>query len=1396
MNFKINKFLRANLLGFLSGAILLLFSFGCSKADAPPDDGNPGNGNPGNSTTTDDHGNARTSATPATAGTPIAGNIETGDDQDYFSIVVPRAGTLRATTTGDVNTIGHLYDSSGRELAANDDDGEGMNFNVSAQITSAGTYYVRVTSAGSGTGMYNLTVTFIPDDHGNTRGSATSITSGTQIAGNIETGDDQDYFSIVVPSTGTLRAVTTGTTNTMGNLYDGDGMQLATNDDGGEGMNFNVSAPITGAGTYYVRVTSAGSGTGMYRLTVIFDDHGNTILSATPVTNGIGVAGNIETSDDQDYFSIEVPSAGTLRASTTGDVNTMGAVYGSSGMELAMNDDDGEGMNFNVSAPITGAGTYYVRVTSAGSGTGVYRLTVTLVSDDHGNTIASATPATIGGTPTAGEIDPGTDIDYFSIDVTRAHLASIDLLVLRVATTGMIDTMGALYDSDGNELATDDNGGTDTNFEISYGSIAVPGTYYVKVTSAGSGMYSLAVTSTSADHGNTRATATPVIKGSAITGNIDPGTDEDYFSIEVTSTDLSDRGSVILKASTTGSTNTIGHLYDSGGMVLAMHTPSIVTNFQFAHKITSTGTYYVRVTGSNTGLYSLTITLEDHGNTRDQATQVTIGTPIDGNLETTVDTDYFSIVVSSTDLAGVDLLELRASVTGTDATGSLYDSDGDQLVADPNIRTGANFDVSYVINTAGTYYVSLTGNSNNDIGMYRLTVTTMDGDHSNDGDRSATPITVGEAIAGNIDPGTDRDYFLIQFINSDLADADIFTLRAAITTSVAHTMVAIYDSGGTQLAANDNGGAGTNFDVSYEITIADTYYVRVTNNMGNTGMYSLTVTTTNIDHGDAISTATPITNGVAVTGRIPSMDEDYFSIVVTRSGTLKAMAGDGTHGSNMLTTIGTLYDSSGMRVGMISNGDGASSHFSFSRSIAAGTYYVRVTGHGGSVGAYELTVTFDSHGDTANMATSVASGVAVTGDITSGDTDYFKIDVPNGGGGTLTATSTGTDVRGNLYDTDGSTALLEEPHDDIFFPSNTNFWFSHQVNCPTTMAMDPCTYYIEVDTLAFTPGEYTLTVTLIADHGGTQASATSVTNGLVITGEIDSTGTDEDYFSIVVPRAGILTAATTGETNTVGAIYDSGGTQLATNDDGGTGMNFDVSSSVTAGTYYVRVTGSGSSTGEYSLTVIYDDHGDTQASATMVTSGMAVDGNIEIEDDEDWFSIVVTGPGTLRAVTTGSTDTIGALYDNDGMELPINNNGGTGTNFDLSYSITTAGTYYIEVGGFSMGEYSLTVTFTPATMVTSGTPVTGNLETNNDEDWFSIVVTGPGTLRAATTGSTDTVGTLYDSNGDELATANDGGTGTNFDVSYNVATAGTYYIKVSSFRSDTGAYSLTATFTP
>ena len=62
---------------------------------------------------------------------------------------------------------------------------------------------------------------------------------------------------------------------------------------------------------------------------------------------------------------------------------------------------------------------------------------------------------------------------------------------------------------------------------------------------------------------------------------------------------------------------------------------------------------------------------------------------------------------------------------------------------------------------------------------------------------------------------------------------------------------------------------------------------------------------------------------------------------------------------------------------------------------------------------------------------------------------------------------------------------------------------------------------------------------------------------------------EEDQFFIEMSSSGTLVVYTTGSTDTYGSILDSSGNVLASNDDGGEGLNFRVFTSVSAGTYYI-----------------------------------------------------------------------------------------------------------------------------------------------------------------------------------------------------------------------------------
>ncbi len=543
------------------------------------------------------------------------------------------------------------------------------------------------------------------------------------------------------------------------------------------------------------------------------------------------------------------------------------------------------------------------------------------------------------------------------------------------------------------------------------------------------------------------------------------------------------------------------------------------------------------------------------------------------------------------------------------------------------------------------------------------------------------------------------------------------------------------------------------------------------------------------DHGDGLRTATRVAPDSSTSGVLTSGDEDWFEIPLNREGTLLVYTTGGTD------TQGQLYDEF-QRV-VSEDGDGGSGlNFRIETSVRDLTHYVRVRGHGGRAsGPYTLHVRFtststpgDIHGDTRQTATPIAPGSVTAGNLTRGDEDWFRFTVDVAG--RLDAHTSGShDTSGRLYDANGG--LLD---DYCCGGSNRNFRMIRDITAGT--------YYIRVtaDFAGRTP-DYTLNVNFTpggADHGDSRQSASLVETG----SDTDSllTSGDVDYFRVVLDRPGELTVYTSGGTDTVGRLEDSGGSALASDDNGGSGNNFRIVRDVAAGTYYVRVTSGprfSTSFGSFTLHVRFapastgTDHGDRPSDATVITTTSDTPGEVTI-GDRDWFRVAVDQPGRLTVYTSGSTDTVGRLENARGNQLAYDNDGGTGSNFRIEYDVF-AGTYYVEVlgryGASTVGSYTLHVRFTPAptvddhgerpsdaTIVTTTSDTSGEL-TAGDEDWFRIVVDRPGRLTVYSSGSTDTVGRLRDSRQTLLAQSNDEGSGNNFRIEHDVS-AGTYYVDV------------------
>ena len=219
------------------------------------------------------------------------------------------------------------------------------------------------------------------------------------------------------------------------------------------------------------------------------------------------------------------------------------------------------------------------------------------------------------------------------------------------------------------------------------------------------------------------------------------------------------------------------------------------------------------------------------------------------------------------------------------------------------------------------------------------------------------------------------------------------------------------------------------------------------------------------------------------------------------------------------------------------------------------------------------------------------------------------------------------------------------------------------------------------------------------------------------------------------------------------------------------------------------------------------DSGNTLQTARVLALDTPHTEDIAHSADVDYFRIEIEEPGELRVYATGNLDTVGELLTSDGTFLRENDDGGSGSNFRIVYSVEP-GTYYVKVSEFwgDTGSYTVHAALAPigvddvGNTLATAVPLaldasyTAAIGAIGDVDYFRIEIEEPGELTVYTTGDMDTGGELLTSDGTFLE-ENDDAEDLNFRIVYSVE-PGTYYVKVKGIWGDTGSYTVHAALGP
>ena len=218
-----------------------------------------------------------------------------------------------------------------------------------------------------------------------------------------------------------------------------------------------------------------------------------------------------------------------------------------------------------------------------------------------------------------------------------------------------------------------------------------------------------------------------------------------------------------------------------------------------------------------------------------------------------------------------------------------------------------------------------------------------------------------------------------------------------------------------------------------------------------------------------------------------------------------------------------------------------------------------------------------------------------------------------------------------------------------------------------------------------------------------------------------------------------------------------------------------------------------------------DDHGNSpQLTGSAAVVGFPVGGSLEYDGDVDYFVLVpVEGevydisvePGTLEDPTV-------ALYDSDDWQLAYDDDSGHALAPRLFWLAESRGLLYVEVGGYGIGSYTLTVSVSDvdddhadssagATSAEVGKAVQGTLDYGGDVDFFVFdavegelyeLSVAPGTLEDPTL-------TLYGADGWQLDYDDDSGNGLAPLLLWEAPSTGPFHVEVAGFGD--GSYTLT-----
>lgn len=682
-------------------------------------------------------------------------------------------------------------------------------------------------------------------------------------------------------------------------------------------------------------------------------------------------------------------------------------------------------------------------------------------------------------------------------------------------------------------------------------------------------------------------------------------------------------------------------------------------------------------------------------------------------------------------------------------------------------------------------------------------------------------IAPGQTLDGDVNPAGDSDWYRLATERDQRYSIAVDGVPNAEGEAL-DPVLSVLDASGNQLAFNDDA-EGLNSRLRYAPGANGDVFIDVRAfSEEQTGAYRISVTAEPLPQdavGNDASTRARIRPGAAIEGSIDyEGDVDAYRLNA-RTSQRYTIALSSSGASPLQDPYLVVTDADGNELASNDDYEGLNSRLEFSPR-ENGPVFVQARGLADAyTGGYSLSVTATAQPRDAIAASRSTRGrIAVGGEVSgtldfASDADWYRIRLTGGETYRFALDSSGDPALG-----DPLLRVLDASGEELAVDDDGGGNLNSYLEFAAPRSGD---YYLEAR--GFTD-DATGGYTLRARDGDIAADAsTDVTlnaEGDYRASTLSPPG-DRDWYRVELSEGQTLRIALDGgEASDSLAdpyliLYNANGEELARDDDGGEGLNAALEyQAVSAGAHYIEVRGfSDDAAGAYALNITGGEIGASADSADYLTpGGEGRSSLIGAPGDVDWFAVELVEGRPYRfnliGVEPGAlADPYLVLYDNSGVELKSDDDGGSGLNAYLTFTSPTGGTHYAAVSSYdpsATGRYMLSVTDTdvPHSIYTDETlslesegadARASRIDVPRDVDTYRVTLEAGVSyvIEANGEGETplaDPFVAVVQNEDAQLASDDDSGPGFDARLSFTPSETGEYYIQVSGLGGAIGDY--------